>query len=363
MRAAVSRDINHIAIEELDEPTPQSGEVKIKMVATGICGTDLSLFKGRLNVPRPIVLGHEGAGIVVEKGKGVTQVDIGDHVLCTIIAACGHCFQCVNNDRAMCENANMLTGKMLDGTTRLRRGDEEINVISYQGSFAEYAIVPEICTVKMSKDVPLHDVVGLACGISTGLGAALVREPVTMASNVLVIGAGGVGLSTMMGAKVQGANKIIAADVKVAKLVKALELGLATDCINSQEQPLPDTVLELTDGRGADFAFDAVGAPGTLEDAIASLRAGGSAVVIGHAQAKVETTIDTVHFLRHKKVTGTFGGSINPQKHIPAFADLHQKGDIDLKPLMDRSYQLDDIEQAFADLEAGNMIRGAIHFT
>jgi Zn-dependent alcohol dehydrogenase len=362
MRAAVSRDVSQIAIETLDEPTPMSGEVKIKMAVSGVCGSDLSLFRGKLKIPRPVVLGHEGAGTVVETGPDVKALKVGDKVVCTILAACGTCFQCRRGDHAMCENAPMGTGRMLDGTTRLKRGAEDIFAISFQGSFAEYAIVPERCAIRVENRTELLDVVGLACGASTGLGAAMVRAPVERGSNVLVFGAGGVGLSVMMGARANGAGKIIAVDINPAKLENATRLGLATHTILAGSADTRAVVLGETDGRGADYAFDAVGLESTLTDALAALRPGGEAVVIGHAEAKIEPKIDTVHFLRHKRVTGTFGGSIDPHVHIPRFVEMHESGQLDLACLMDRQYRLEEVEQAMLDLEAGRITRGCIVF-
>ena len=362
MRAAVSREPNQIAIEELDDPSPRSGEVKIKLEVTGICGSDLSLFKGKLKIPRPVVLGHEGTGTVVETGPDVKNLKVGDRVVCTIIASCGHCFQCKRGELALCENAPMFSGGMLDGTTRLTKGEEKIYAISYQGSFAEYSIVPEICAIKVSDTTRLGDVVGLACGASTGLGAAMVRTSVEQGSNVVVYGAGGVGLSVMIGAKANGAGKIIAVDINPAKLDNARALSLATHTVLVGTQDTKAFVFAETENRGADYAFDAVGLSSTLEEAMTVIRAGGEVIVIGHADGKIEATIDTVHFLRQKKLTGTFGGSIDPHIHIPRFIEMHETGKIDLSCLMDRQYALEDIGQAVADLAAGRITRGCVVF-
>lgn len=362
MKAAVSREPYQIAVEELDDPLPRSREVKVKLEVTGICGSDLSLYKGKLKIPRPVVLGHEGTGTVVELGPDVTSLKVGDRVVCTIIGSCGHCFQCKRGDYALCENAPMFSGGMLDGTTRLTKGGEKIHQISYQGSFAEYSIVPEVCAIKVSGRARLGDIVGLACGASTGLGASMVRVPVEAGSNVVVYGAGGVGLSVMIGAKASGAAKIIAVDINPAKLDKARALGLATHIVLAGTQDTRAFVLAETENRGADYAFDAVGLSSTTEEAMTVIRAGGEAVVIGHADGKIEATIDTVHFLRQKKLTGTFGGSIDPHVHIPRFIAMHESGKIDLSCLMDRQYALEDIAQAFADLEAGRITRGCVVF-
>jgi Zn-dependent alcohol dehydrogenase len=251
---------------------------------------------------------------------------------------------------------------MFDGTTRLSQRGEPIHSLSYQASFAEYAVVPERVAIRVRADAPLARLCGLACGVSTGLGAALLRAEVEAGSSVLVIGSGGVGLSVLMGARLRGAAQLIAADLAPQKLAKARELGLATDTIDVSREALIPRVRALTGGRGADYAFDAVGAPGTLEQAVEAIRAGGTAVVIGHAAGVVEATLDTTRLLRQKWVTGTFGGSIHARRHIPEFVELYLAGRLPLDALMDRSYALDELPAAFTDLDAGRITRGVVLF-
>jgi Zn-dependent alcohol dehydrogenase len=362
MKAAVCREIGQVAIEELDEPSPGHGEMKLQMVATGVCRTDLSIFQGHLPSPFPIVLGHEGCGIVEEVGPGVEGIAPGDHVVCTIVAGCGHCFQCLREASGLCEDVVFYTGKMLDGTTRLSKGGEPIQSLSYQASFAERAIVPQRCAVRVRPDAPLEKLAGLACGVSTGLGAAMVRAPVEPGATVLAIGAGGVGLSALMGARLRGAARLIAVDVVASKLEKARELGLATETIDASREDIVEIVRELTQGRGVDQIFDAVGANGTLEQGLECLRPGGRAVVIGHAAGLVEAKVDTTHLLRQKSVTGTMGGSIEPRRHIPEFVELYLAGRLDLDGLMDADYLLEELGRAFEDLEQGRITRGVVRF-
>jgi Zn-dependent alcohol dehydrogenase len=362
MRAAVSRAVGQIAIEELDEPKPRSGEVKLDLVATGVCRTDLSILQGHLPSPRPIVLGHEGAGIVRELGPDVRGLAVGDRVLCTIIPSCGSCFYCVRGEDPLCEQITVYTGLMLDGTTRLSRHGEPIHSLSYQASFAERAVIPERCAVKLRSDAPLEQLVGLACGVSTGLGAAMLRSPVEPGESVLVIGAGGVGLSALLGARLRGSGMRIAVDVVPAKLDRARALGLADHTIDASREPVAERVRALCGGRGADRAYDAVGAPGTLESAVESLRPGGTAVAIGLADSALEVRFPIRTLLRQRWVTGTFGGSIAPRRDIPNFVDLHMSGRCDLGALMDAQYALGDIARAFDDLEQGRITRGVIRF-
>lgn len=331
------------------------------MVATGVCRTDLSVFQGHLPSPFPIVLGHEGAGVVEEVGPGVRDLAPGDHVVCTIIAGCGMCAPCNRGEPTLCVRIAFYTGKMFDGTTRLTRGAEAIHSLSYQASFAEQAIVPEACAVKVRADAPLERLAGLACGVSTGLGASMVRTPVEPGSSAVVIGAGGVGLSVLMGARLRGATTLVAVDLSGAKLAKARAMGLATHTLQGEGAEVIEAVHDITRG-GADFAFDAAGVEGTLETALESARAGGSCVAIGVSGGGRRAAIDPSLLMRQRWLTGTFGGSIAPRHHIPLFVDLYMEGRLDLDALMDSHYCLDEVGRAFEDLEANAITRGVIRF-
>jgi Zn-dependent alcohol dehydrogenase len=360
VRAVVCFGPGDVRVEDIDDPAPQSGEVKVQVHAVGVCHTDLNFTTGQVPVPYPIVLGHEAAGVVVETGPDVSGVVVGDHVVCSIIGPCGQCFQCLRDDHALCENAPFFTGTMLDGTTRLSQAGRPIHTLHYQGSYAQFAIVPDRFVVPIRRDAPLELVCGLACGISTGLGAAMVRADVAAGSSVVVVGAGGVGLSTMMGARVRGATTVIAVDVRARKLDKALELGLATHGVDASTSDPVAAVLALTDGRGADYGFDAVGANGTLEQVVAATRPGGTCVVIGRALGVVEATLNTTLLLRQRVLTGTYGGSIHPRRHVPEFVELQMEGRLDLAGILDTRYSIEEAPQALDDLHHGRITRGVI---
>ncbi|MEZ4333742.1 MAG: alcohol dehydrogenase catalytic domain-containing protein [Myxococcota bacterium] len=360
MKAVVCRGPGRVAVEEIDDPTPQAGEVKLEVAAVGVCHTDLNFTSGSVPVPFPIVLGHEGAGRVVEVGPGVRGIRVGDHVLCSIIGPCEECFQCVRDEPALCERAPMYTGTMLDGTTRLSKRGEPIHTLHYQGSYAEYAIVPERFVTKIRDDAPLEVVCGLACGVSTGLGAAIVRAKVEPGSSVVVIGSGGVGLSTMLGARFRGATTVVAVDKLAHKAAKAVELGFATHALDASATDVVKAVQELTRGRGADYGFDAVGVAGTLEQAIAATRPGATVVVIGRALGSVELRVETSALLRHRTLTGTFGGSIHPRRHLPELVELCMQGRLDLAGILDTRYTLDEAPKALDDLHHGRITRGVI---
>lgn len=360
MRAAVSREVGEITIEDLEDPRPGAGEVKVRLVSSGICHTDVSVLQGHLPAPRPIVLGHEGAGIIEEVGAGVGGLAVGDHVICSIITSCHACPPCLRGEVALCERAVAFAGTMLDGTTRLRRADEDVNVLFCQGSFAEYAVVPASAAVKVREDAPLDKLAGLGCGWSTGLGAAIIRAEVRPGSSVVVIGAGGVGLATMMGARALGATTVIAIDIAEHKLARAVELGLATHTIASPGSEAVEAVRDLTGGRGSDYAFDAVGASGTLETALQSVRPGGLAVAIGVMDASVTATFDLFGFLMQKRLTGTYAGSIVPGRDIPVFVDLYMQGKLPLDDAIDARYSLDEVPKALAQLAANEITKGVV---
>jgi Zn-dependent alcohol dehydrogenase len=365
MRAAVCYEANQIVVEDLDDPVPGPGEIRIRIRAVGVCHTDLHMFEGTAPIPFPIVLGHEGAGVVDQVGPGVRDFVVGDHVVCSIIGSCGQCYWCLHDDEPYCQETVLLTGRMLDGTTRLSKGGAPIHTLHYQGSFAEMAVVPERFATKVRDDAPLDVVCGLACGASTGLGAALVRADVQRGSSVVVVGSGGVGLSAMLGAQLAGATTVIAVDVLPQKLDTARRIGAATHTVDASTQDVLAAVHALTEGRGADYGFDAVGLPpsgdrpGTLDTVVKAVRKGGTCVVIGRA-GSVGITLDTSQLLQGRILTGTFGGSISPRRHIPEFVDLVAQGRLNLGGILDARYRLDDIAQALDDLHHGRVTRGVV---
>lgn len=363
MKAAVVRTPGELRIEDIDNPSgPGPGEVLVRMVATGICHTDLSFLRGNVPVPLPVVLGHEGAGVVEAVGAGVTHVAVGDHVVVSIVVSCGQCYQCNIGNLPLCEIGSQVAfgGTMLDGTTRLSAGGEDLYHVFCQSTFAEYAVVPARSAVPVAKDVPLDKVSVLGCGASTGIGAVLRRAQVPGGSSVLVVGSGGVGLAAIMGARVAGASTIIAADINDAALERAKALG-ATHTINTSGQDLVGSVIAITE-RGADYAFDAVGTSETLEGSFQAVRPGGEVVAIGLMHLANTVNIDIFSLLLQKGLTGTYAGSISPQADIPPMVDLFQQGRLPLDHLVSASYKLDELPQAFEDMEAGKIGRGVVIF-
>jgi Zn-dependent alcohol dehydrogenase len=362
VKAAVVNESYELVIEDLEVPEPGPGEVLVRLVATGVCHTDLSVLQGNLPVPLPIVIGHEGAGVVERLGPGVDTVSVGDHVVCSIVVSCGECHQCYIGNLALCEKGSQVAfgGTMLDGTTRLRGNGRDYHHFFCQSSFAEYAVVPARALVCVRRDAPLETLSVLGCGAMAGIGAVMRRAEVVPGASVVVIGAGGVGLSAVMAARAVGATTIVAVDVKDEKLARAQDLG-ATHVVNSTTDDVVSAVMAAT-GRGADYAFDAVGNEATLGAAFQSVRPGGDVVAIGLTHIANTITIDIFSLLLQKRLTGTYAGSITPRVDIPAAVDLFMDGRLPLDKLISSQYKLDELPQAYEDLEAGRIGRGVVVF-
>lgn len=361
MKAAVLWDKQHLTIEnDVELRDPGATEVTVRMVATGVCHTDLTVFNGAFPVPLPVVLGHEGAGVIESVGAEVHDLAPGDHVVLAVTVGCGHCFQCRAGSPGLCESnlPKVLAGTLLDDTARLAHQGTGLHHMFCQSSFAEFAVVPVRAAVKVRKDAPL-DVIGLlACGAMTGIGAVMNRARVRPGESVVILGVGGVGLGALLGAKVSGAYPIIAADRSDDALRFAAELG-ATHTVNSATTDLVETVHSLT-GRGADHAFDIVGAAGTIEACLESVRAGGQVVAVGNAEATNTATVPIMSLLFERRLTGSYIGSADPHRDIPRLVDLFMDGRLPLDRLVTRRYDLDHLSQAFEDLEAGHVGRGVI---
>lgn len=363
MRAAVLREAGHLGVEEIDVPVPGPGEVRVRLRATGVCHTDRTVVEGKMPVPLPMVLGHEGAGVVDAVGGGVTDLAVGDHVVLTITPGCGVCRQCQLGAFALCEVAapHLLDGRLPNGQRRLTRGAERINHFAMQSSFAEYAVVERRSAVKVPDDVPLDVACLTACGVSTGFGAAVIRAGVGVGETVLVLGAGGVGLAAVLGAVTVGAGRVVVADRSAAACRLAADLG-ATDIIlvdgdgdgardegGGREGDLAARVRALT-GGGVDVAIDAVGTADTVAAAFTALRRGGRAVVIGVADPRAKVSIPLYHLIDQRVLTGSTNGSIRPHVDIPRILGLYQAGRLPLDRLVTRRYPLEDIGRAMAEL-------------
>jgi Zn-dependent alcohol dehydrogenase len=342
-----------LAVEELDDPQPGPGEVLVRVAAVGLCRSDLSVLDGHgISPALPAVLGHEGAGVVEKVGPGVRTVSPGDHVVCSIVVSCGVCFQCRGGRLTLCEVGTRaaFAGGMLDGTTRLSQGGEPISQFFCQSSFAEYAVVPEVAAVPIPGDIPLDVAAVLGCGAMTGIGAVTRRAKVAPFSSVVVLGAGGVGLSAIMAARAVGARSVLAVDLSAGARDLALKLG-ATAAVDGGEWV--KGVLAAT-GRGVDVVIDTVGTPGTLADSCSATRPGGDVVLVGLADAAAAVTLPMFELCLEKRVTGTYAGSVRPHVDIPNALELFRNGRLPLDQLVRARIQLEELPDAIAALRRGD---------
>lgn len=361
IKAAVQRDFNlPWKIEELELDEPKEGEVLVKLVASAVCHTDLHLFKGDLPHPLPCVPGHEGAGIVEKIGPGVTSVKPGDHIVIWMCPYCGRCRACLNGKPYWCEQSAvlLLSGTMLDGTTRLRTKEgESIFHFFCDSSFAEYAVVLEKVAIKIRDDIPLEKACLFGCGASTGIGAVLNHAKVKPGESVAIFGCGGVGLSALMAANLSGAYPIIAVDVLDSKLEIAKELG-ATYTINAKREDPLHRILSLT--GGVDYAFEAIGKVEVISILPDCIRSGGLGIVIGAAPYGSSISIDAGYFLFGKTLAGNLGGMTNPHIDIPKWLNLFMAGKLPIDKLITRTFSLDEINSALEALEKGKVLRSVI---
>ena len=365
MRAAVLYQPNTpLEVQEVEIVPPRQGEVLVRVAAAGICHSDLHYIKGDLPHPLPVVLGHEGAGVVEAVGPGVTSVRPGDHVILVFRPHCGQCYYCLRGRPALCDFGMPIrtTGKMLDGTSRIRRNGQEIHHFTAVSCFAEYAVLPEQGVLRIRPDIPLDRAALVGCAVTTGVGAVLYNARVEEGSSVLVIGAGGVGLNVVQGAVLAGANPIIVADVVPSKLEYARQFG-ATHTINAREQDVVAVAKELTEGRGVDYAFEVIGLVKTMEQGYEAIRKGGTFVIVGVAPANATMSFSPLWMMRDEKtIKATNYGSANIRKDMPILLDLYLAGRLKLDELITRRFTLDQINDAFAALERGEVARGVIAF-
>jgi len=362
MKAAVLYQVPDLVIDEVGIRPPKTGEVLVKMAAAGVCHSDLGRLQGKMKSPYPIVLGHEGSGTVVDVGHGVTKLAPGDRVSLSWITPCGSCYYCLTGNPQLClQAANMnSSGKMIDGTTRLYKGDLDINHHNGLSTFAEYAVVNENACVPIPPQVSLEAAALVGCAVMTGIGAVINKAKVTPGSTVAVYGVGGVGLNCIQGALVSGAASIIAVDTVDWKLELAKEFG-ATACINAKNEEPVEKIKKLTGNFGVDYAFDSVGAPVTVQQAYDSLRRGGMAVVTGIIPGKV--SLNSMELAPSEKVlTGSLYGGARPQVDFPRILNLYLAKKIKLDEMITKRYRLDQIHEAFKDLEEGKLARGIIVF-
>lgn len=353
-----------LKIENVDLEEPRKGEVRVKMKAAGVCHSDQHVIDLTLPLPVPIILGHEGAGVVDAVGEGVTSVKVGDHVALNWVPSCTKCYYCRTGRPDMCDEAAKISamGTMLDGTTRFSLNGRKVYQFPLTGTFSEYTVVPESSAIPIREDVPFEYAALVGCCVITGVGAVTNTAKVEPGSTVAVIGSGGVGFNVIQGASLAGAKQIIAIDILDDKLEKTKTFG-ATHTVNAKEKDPVREVQKLTDGLGVDYAFEVIGRPETMEQAYMMTRKTGQTIVVGVAKPNDKLSINAFSLpFQSKTITGSWLGQGNPAVDYPKLLDLNATGKLQLEPLVSKVYSLDQINVAFEDLKSGKNIRGVIRF-
>jgi len=360
MKAVIAPELNKIEVREVTLDPPQAGEVKIKMAATGVCHSDLSMANGTFPAALPMALGHEGAGVIEAVGDGVTNVKPGDHVVLSFVPNCRECFHCIRGEAHLCEKKRILgAGSQLDGTHRMHEGDADIPVMNGLGCMAEYVVTPSMCVVPIDPELPLQVAALVGCAVTTGVGAALKTAEVKPGSTVAVFGCGGVGISVIQGAVVAGAERVIAVDVDEGKLEMAKRFGATHTLVSSDK--VAKEIRGLTNRMGVDYAFEAIGIGAVVEQAYAATRTGGKCTVVGMGKMDDKFSLDPFTFpLFSKTLCGCMYGSANPSVDFPKMLALYSAGKLDLEGMITKTYSIDEAPQAFEDMLSGANARGVI---
>jgi len=363
-RAVVVRAVNGpITVETLQVREPGPGEVMVKMSACGVCHSDLSAANGTIQMALPLVLGHEGAGTVIQVGDGVTEFKVGDHVLSSFVSMCGRCRYCATGRPQLCDQPARSALAAPGARPRFQTASGEgFNVFAACGVMAERATLAVDSVVKIDAEMPLDKACLVSCGVMTGVGAALNTAQVQAGSICVVFGCGGVGLSAVQGCRIAGAAMIVAVDTSDLKLQMARDFG-ATHTVNARSvEDVVKAILKLT-GGGADFAFECVGAGTVVAQAVNVLAKGGTAVALGVAAAADTAPVRPLLLTAmERSLKGSYFGSARPREDFPRLIRLYRTGQLKLDELITRTYPVDEAPQAFADLAEGRNARGVIFF-
>jgi alcohol dehydrogenase len=344
---------------ELDPPGP--GEVLVKIAAAGLCHSDLSVMEGNRPRPMPMALGHEAAGIVEELGPGVDDLKRGDHVVMVFVPSCGHCLPCSEGRPALCEPgaAANTAGTLLSGAKRLHRNGEDVNHHLGVSAFAEYATVSRRSLVKIDPDLPLDEAALFGCAVLTGVGAVINTAKISAGSSVAVIGLGGVGLSSLLGAIAAGARRVVAVDLSDDKLGLARQLG-ATDTFNAGSADAVNEIREAT-GGGVEFAFEMAGSVRAMDLAYKITRRGGTTITAGLPPPTHTVNIPQVNLVAEERtVKGSYIGTCVPVRDLPRYIELYRRGRLPVDRLMSDHLKLDDINLGFDRLHEGKAVRQVV---
>lgn len=349
---------SEMPIEELELAEPGVGEVLVRYGASGLCHSDLSVLNGTLPIPGPSILGHEGAGTVEAVGSGVEKVKVGDTVVVSFIPACGQCWHCVRGESQLCDVGFFAPPKFTRSDGAALAG-----ALGGCATFAECTVIHERSVVKVETDVPVDQLALIGCGVTTGTGAVLNTARVEPGSTVAIIGCGGVGTAAIQGARIAGASMIVAVDTLQSKVDMAMKLGATHGVIAGPGQDPVSAVKELTGGRGVDYAFEVIGHAATLSQAYCMVRRRGVVVAVGVPKfdATLEVPIGDLIF-GEKTVIGSLYGSAQVSWDFPRLVRLVESGQLDLDAMVSSTISLDQVNDGFRAMEAGEVIRSVISY-
>ncbi len=373
VRAAVLRqaglprpytDSKPLSVEYVNLERPGPGEALVKIVSAGLCHSDLAAIEGVRRFPLPVVLGHEAAGIVSEVGEGVTSAKVGDHVVLSFVASCGRCIYCQSGRPALCDPGRQANrnATLINGAKKFSKNGIVIGHHLGVSAFSEYTVVSEKSLIQLPRELPLEKAALFGCAVTTGFGAVMNTARVRPGSSVAVFGCGGVGLNIIQASRIAGAATIIAVDVLDDKLELASRLG-ATHIVNSKKSDPVDEVKKITGGLGVDYAFEAVGITGVMEQAFRSTKKQGLTVCLGMTSPESRIVIPSTLLIdEERQLVGSFMGSAVPVRDIPTLVNLYLQGRINLDYIISRYISLDDINEAVEKLATGEAVRQIIKF-
>ena len=361
MRAAILHEgAEDLVVDEIEHDTPGPHEVVIRIEVCGLCHSDLHWLDGTLVRPRPQVLGHEAAGVVEAVGAGVASVSVGDRVVTCLLAGCGGCAPCHRGEPGQCRNPEAIRRLTGDRPRLATLDGHAVTPMGGIGGLAERVLIDERGAIAIPDDVPAELAAILGCAVVTGLGAVFHVAQVKPGDTVAVIGCGGVGLNVIQGARIAGAARIVAIDANPQKLPLAGRLG-ATDLVDASDADPVEAVRELT-GAGVDHAFEVVGRPATIALAMEMAAAGRAAYVVGVMSDDTQLTVAATHFRRGKSLHGVFMGGGQPKVDIPRYVELWRRGLLDLASMVSRTLTLDEVNDGFRALAAGEVARAVVRF-
>jgi S-(hydroxymethyl)glutathione dehydrogenase/alcohol dehydrogenase len=363
-KAAVLEKVGSpLVIDEVEMESLQPGDVLVRIKASGLCHTDLEVMQGSLAYPVPIVLGHEGAGVVEAVGSAVSRVKPGDHVILSWNPHCGHCFYCERDLPILCEpfTRHQPQGHLLDGSSRMKRRGAKVHHYSVTSTHSELTVVPESGAIPILKEMPFDRACIIGCGVMTGVGAVVRKAKVEPGASVVVIGCGAVGLNAVQGASLADAGAVIAVDIGQGKLERARQFG-ATHIVDASSGNVVDQVRSLTAGRGADYVFEAAGQAKVFRLAVEVCRPGGEVVWLGKVNVNDEVGFRWGSLMGERRIVRSSYGGARPMRDFPWLVGQYLRGRLRLDELITRRIRLDEINDGFAMFARGEGIRTVVMF-